>query len=150
MTLSPDKLLRLAYASADDGDLEKAIELATKAIECDRDLSSPDPLLIRGFFHESSKHPEKALLDFREATKLFPQSVQASEALFQCLVGFGEMGQASVELDRFCASISAELRRTPDVLDYLRLRAKFKACDPESINAVREHFRSIARTRQGS
>lgn len=137
----PDRrLFQEARDFRDKGEHVAAIAVLTDLIGRRADLAGLC-LIVRGsIFEEDTDEPTKALQDFMRAVDLLPESRLASTSLFYSLLSFGRIQEAIKETDRFCLTLTPERRKKPLILDYLRLRAKYKACTPEDLEGIRQHF----------
>ena len=84
------------YAS---GKVEEAIGLATKAIEAN--VSDTGAYLLRGQFHDRSRHLQKALADYNQALKLDTNLAQAWQLRGLVQFRLAKVKEALADFDRF-------------------------------------------------
>ena len=95
---SVDRLLAESRAAWRAGQTDKALELATKAIEAERDDSRLH--LYRGTLYESLRRHKEALADFNRAIELEPNESDAYEHRGSELFKLGRFADSIADFDR--------------------------------------------------
>lgn len=104
----PDKIIKQSRAAAASGDWERAIELASQAIE-----KAPDDvrlLLYRGSLHAKLRRHELAVKDFGRAIELDPNQPDAFDSRGSERLALGQIDDSIADFDR---AIELDKRREP-------------------------------------
>ncbi|MDB6027139.1 MAG: nlpI [Verrucomicrobiales bacterium] len=94
-----DNVLSRAKAAYADGNREEAVKLATQAIASEP--KNPRGYFTRARFHEESRDPAKALLDYNEVLKLDPNMAEAWQHRGSEHFKLGHIQESISDFDKF-------------------------------------------------
>jgi lipoprotein NlpI len=96
---TPEELRKQATDAFDKGDKDKAVELATLAI--DADPKNPSGYLFRGTLHDALRHHAEAVADFDKCIEIDPKLAEAYQRRGRDQFKRGKVAESLADFDKY-------------------------------------------------